>query len=428
MDQINIGDNHIVPNLSIRLINSAFMIYPDGSQYPLQVGYLSLGSPNINQTFTVSDGEPSINASLLTGYLYSHNVIKSSSYGLHIGSAALGPALSLWLGGYDASRIVGPVSTQTVEGVQGSTGFAIDLLDIGIGVDHGASPFSFASKDGILADGNSSIRNSIPVCMDPQAPYLALPNSTCAAIAKHLPVTYQTKYGLYFWNVHDPQFKRIVSSPSYLRFMFRAAGLSTDSFEIKVPFQLLNLSLEAPLIDEATAYFPCQPPQDSAANTLGRAFLQAAFLGVDWTDSAGKWYLAQAPGPNTAKNPFQTNFESGCISPSPSASWNKSWEGFWNPLPDNKSTPNNLLANITKNSTDASSNKLADSGFSSEAKTGIGVGCAAIVAAALLMVILYRRRSSRLPPTISSSTLSVHRCHPGSSQPEMIYEIADADP
>ena len=31
--------------------------------------------------------------------------------------------------------------------------------------------------------------------------------------------------------------------------------------------------------------------------TLGRAFLQAAFVGVNWEPDVGLWFLAQAPGP-----------------------------------------------------------------------------------------------------------------------------------
>ena len=62
-----------------------------------------------------------------------------------------GIPLSLWLGGYDQSRVIGPVSSQSYQG----GGFAIDLLDVGIGVDNGASPFNFSAKQGILAQGNS---------------------------------------------------------------------------------------------------------------------------------------------------------------------------------------------------------------------------------------------------------------------------------
>jgi hypothetical protein len=81
----------------------------------------------------------------------------------------------------------------------------LDLLDIGIGVAEGGSPFPYTSKSGLLAQGSSSINGFIPVEADPKEPYLYLPVSTCQAIAQELPVTFQPKYGLYLWNITDPR-------------------------------------------------------------------------------------------------------------------------------------------------------------------------------------------------------------------------------
>lgn len=341
MDQLSISANEeefIIKNLSIILVSNVSMTYPDESKYPIQLGSLSLGGSYPNQTFTDMYGKVVVNASLLPGSLLDQHVIPSSSFGMHLGSATLGPPLSVWLGGYDGSRIVGPVSTQVLNNVYPS----IDLLDIGIGVDHGASPFPFLSRAGILAEGNSSISGSIPLLMNPNAPYLAVPSSTCAAIATSLPVTYNPKYGLYFWNVYDPRYNRIVRSPSYLSFTFRAQGLDTANITIKVPFRLLNLTLDAPLVTTPIQYFPCQPPQDSAQWSLGRAFLQAAYFGINWSDEWGKWYLAQAPGPNTASNPHQSPLlsNSTIVTSSASISWSDSWSGFWFPLADDSSQLN----------------------------------------------------------------------------------------
>lgn len=346
MDQLRISAGGVnVQNLSIMLVSNAAMIYPDGSNYPVQLGTLALGGLATNQTFSYDSGNKApVNASLLPGYLWEHHLIPSASFGMHLGSATFGLPLSLWVGGYDGSRIVGPVSVQVLKGGDPY----IDLLDIGIGVDHGASPFSFVSRAGFLAEGNSSIGRSIPLLLNPSAPYLAVPNSTCAAIAQYLPVTYSPKYGLYFWNMNDPLYKRIVTSPSYLSFTFRAAGLDTPNITIKVPFQLLNLTLDAPLVTTPTQYFPCQPPQDTHTWSLGRAFLQAAFFGVDWGDGPGKWYLAQAPGPNTASSPNQSPFSSSTpVTPSPGISWNGTWEGSWSPLPDDLSQPNHTTSTNT---------------------------------------------------------------------------------
>lgn len=424
MDQLA-GDQDLgwtVQSLSISLASDISMIYPDGSKYPLQVGGLALGSPDINQTFTT--GGPSINASLLTGSLKAQDKIPRSSYGLHVGSASLGPKLSLWIGGYDASRIIGPVSIQSMDGWSP----VVDLLYIGIGVDHGASPFSFTSRNDILTNENSSVPSWVPVAMNPAAPYLALPNSTCAAIAKYLPVTYQKKYGLYFWNVDDVQYQRIVTSPSYLSFTFRASGPSITRLLIKVPFSLLNLTLEAPLIDTPTFYFPCQPPQDSSTYSLGRTFLQAAFIGVDWDEEPPTWYFAQAPGPNTASTPSPADF-GGNVSASSIVSWNDTWEGYWIPLADDHST-SNQTSNRTSGTDSPSPNSVSspNRGLTTGAKAGIAIGCAAMVIAVLLGILFCRRysRKSLEPIASSSSSPPAQLQHPLFRAPntEGLVEIA----
>lgn len=210
------------------------------------------------------------------------------------------------------------------------------------------------------------------------APYLALPNSTCDAIAKELPVTYNPKYGLYFWNVEDPQYTRIVTSPTYLGFTF------DNNFTIKVPFKLLNLTLEAPLISTPTQYFPCQPPQDPTQTiySLGKAFLQAAFIGVNWA-SNGQWFLAQALGPGVGTVPQQIPITSSSIAATPN-DWALSWKSAWTPLP------------VTESSPEGSKGK-APSGhhLSGGASAGIAIGAvAAVLIGIAIGFFLFRRRKS----------------------------------
>jgi hypothetical protein len=113
---------------------------------------------------------------------------------------------------------------------------------------------------------------------NPGVPYMYLPENTCSAIASLPLVTFDQKMGYYIWNTTDPAFKAIMSSPSALKFSF-----STDSGieDISVPFALLNLTLDYPLVSTPTQYFPCIPytPSDDSLYHLGRAFLQAVFLG-----------------------------------------------------------------------------------------------------------------------------------------------------
>ena len=390
-------DGATVSNLSIGLYSSLYMTYPDGSHYPPQLGFLSLG-PKANQIFVP------VVANLIPGAVMQQGRINSNSYGMHVGSATLKLPLSLWLGGYDALRLSGPVSTQRVNE---QDAMEIDLYDIGIGVESGGSPFPYASRQEILSDGNASITGMIPVLMDPASPYLSLPNSTCASITRDLPVTYQAGYGLYFWNTTDPRYARITKSPSYLSFTFRltSSTASTDgNVTIKVPFQLLDLTLDRPLISTPTSYFPCQPLLSGQQYSLGRAFLQAAFIGVNWGNQLnGEWYLAQAPGPNIPTIPSGVPFGSTVSSPS-SNDWADSWKGYWTPLPTSSASRSVSSSTSTIIPSPSPGSSSGRGGLSDGAKAGIGVGVAVVALIAVgATIFLIRKRQTNPVQSAASS-------------------------
>ena len=374
-------DTFTVPDFDIRIYENITMVYPDGN-YPLQVGKLSLG-PLINHSHALVDiSKPLINSSLIPGELAAQNIIPSNSFGLHIGigTEALRLKLSLWLGGYDASRIVGTVSNQSTV----NSTFAIDLLDIGIKVDNGGSPFTYSAQPGLLRNGNSSVSSAgISVVMNPNAPYLYLPNSTCAAIAKNLPVKYNSGKALYIWDISDPQYVKIVTSPTYLSFVFRG---SSGNLTINVPFQLLNLTLQAPLMSISTPYFPCQPPQGQEDSySLRRAFLQAAFIGVNWNSSGeSQWFLAQAPGPNTDTNP-QSRSSTDSVPVGIGKEWADTWNGFWTALPASETS-----ANPAPNQSTPPEHSSAS--LSGGAIAGIAIGGASAAIVVGIAILLFRRR------------------------------------
>ena len=371
-----------IPNISMQVILDGYYTLPNGTNYPLEIGTLALGAEGINQTYPQVGTVSNFNASLLSGYLYEAGQLPSNSYGLHIGSAALSIPGSALVGGYDQSRVLGQVTAQSYA----LYSLPIDLLDIGIGVAEGGSPFKYQSMSGILAQGNSSIGISLPVLIEATIPYLYLPRSTCDAIAVQLPVTFQPDYGLYFWNTADPQYQRIVTSPAYLSFTFRLNQSNSQNLTINVPFKLLNLTLEAPLASTPTQYFPCRPLTGGGSYTLGRAFLQAAFVGVNWqTDLNGVWFSAQAPGPNTPSTAVVTSigFSDTNITPSPNQ-WIDSWRGSWTVL--DESPGSNTMSN------NGGSAALVSS-FAPGKIAGIVVACAIFVAGlGLLSILAIRRR------------------------------------
>ncbi|KAF9886587.1 hypothetical protein FE257_011359 [Aspergillus nanangensis] len=385
-DTITLPGGPDVRNVSITAMQQAYQTYPDGENYPVSVGTLSLGAPATH----FRQGRYAMN--YITRAMYTSSSIPgenipSYSYGMHIGSPALDIPGSLLLGGYDRNRVLGDVTSQAfVPDAGGRNGGAlsIKLKDVSIGVDEGGSPFNFNSttKPGLLAQGNSSMPSSGPeIEVNPLRPYIYLPQSSCDAITAELPVTYEDRLGLYLWNTSDERYARIVSSPSYLAFTFEKNTNNQQTLDIKVPFALLNLTLEDPLVDTPTPYFPLFPRDNTPL--LGKAFLQAAFVGVNWGQGSGSgsWFLAQAPGPGLTSTPAMTSIDPAAGSIDGSASsWQHSWDGYLTPLP---------------NGTDSA----ADGGdLSTGAKAGIGVGAGvggiAILAALGWVFFLRRRRAA----------------------------------
>ena len=136
------------------------------------------------------------------------------------------------------------------------------MLDIGIGVEIRWTPFSNVTIpysgpssetnvtyiSGIL-QRNRSFVNGQPTIINPIVPYLFMSPQTCANIARNLPVTFQPGVRLYTWDTNGStaaEYQRVVRSPADLAFVFKSPGVG--NITIKVPFALLNLTLEALIV------------------------------------------------------------------------------------------------------------------------------------------------------------------------------------
>ncbi|KAI9036772.1 Peptidase aspartic [Aspergillus affinis] len=291
--------------------------------YPLQVGVLSLGCPEFNQTFTRGDGV-SINATFINSQIFTADMASSYSFGL-------------------------------------------------------------------LENGNSSLHQGTTVEASPGDPYIYLPKSSCDAITSELPTTYDSDLVLYLWNTFDPRYAQIISSPSYLSFEFNKDSLNSANITIKVPFALLNLTLEAPLVKSPKLYFPCMGTDSTPA--LGRTFLQAAFMAANWSwgGRIGNWILAQAPGPNYLTTNKLTNImEKDMTIPGTTNSWEETWANYWTPIPITSSSATPIPTPSVES--DASN----DNGTSTGAVVGIAVGCAAVgVFLGVLAWLFITRRQRR---------------------------------
>ncbi|KAE8364932.1 aspartic peptidase domain-containing protein [Aspergillus caelatus] len=387
-DQVDVGA--VVPNVSLTAVYQTYQTYPNGKDYPVPVGNLAIGGPRLK------DMASGLSLNMIAAGLYTSegdNRIPSYSYGLHIGSVEPAIPGSLVLGGYDKSRVLTGVSSQSVSLSSYSSGlWQIVLKDIGVGVATGDSPFDFTSKTGLFMQGNGAVLAK-PVTIDPTKPYMYLPEATCDAITSPFPVSFDNGLGLYIWDTTHSNYANITSSATYISFIFRKDGLNDQTITVKVPLRLLTLTLQDPLVDRNATYFPCFHSTDTPV--LGRPFLQAAFVGVNWFqgNNTGTWFLGQAPGPGLPEADITTiNIDDTTLAASDN-SWEESWAKHWSPLPESGS-----------NSSNSSNSSISSTGgLSTGTKAGIGVGVG--VAGVLLIaggvwVAMIRRRRDRKPVAV----------------------------
>ena len=122
------------------------------------------------------------------------------------------------------------------------------LVDIITATETGDSPFPFENQAGLLSTGGETVNKDSVVgssaSFDPTTPYIILPRPSVEAIASKLPVVYDNDTHFYLWDTRDPQFERIVTPPVYVGFIFNSIFGLSNSVTIKVPFALLNLTLQ----------------------------------------------------------------------------------------------------------------------------------------------------------------------------------------
>ncbi|KAK4038064.1 aspartic peptidase domain-containing protein [Parachaetomium inaequale] len=395
------GEPDFRTNATLLAVDNWMYWLPDGSNYSASVGILALGLPT-----AISPSVGQLSRGILQE-LKSQGGIASTSHGLHMGSVALEQPGSLVLGGYERNRALGSVGIFNFDPLSLPTFF---LLDVFLGIQVGASPFTKPEDVGSLWQGigddeaaenlNKEIgfkAGTAIVIPNPEAPYIYLPSGNCEAAASRLPVTWNARLGLYLWNTDDPVYQRIVRSPAYLGFVF--ADRTATNITIKVPFHLLNLTPEPPLMPRPTPYFPCKARKSSSGYwMLGRAFLQAAFFGVNLERNVT--YLAQAPGPAMEQSVVQTlRSDDETPQTNPIEDFERSWLPSWTVLqeadaPSSSETPSS--------SPSAEPSSGGNGALSMGSIVGIVVGVVAALAAAAVAAWIFWRRKAKAKATESA--------------------------
>lgn len=122
---------------------------------------------------------------------------------------------------------------------------------------------------------------SLPMALDSTVSQLWLPEVVCDELETSLGLMFDPSTELYVLN-NTAHAKLIELAPTFA-FTLAADSTSNDTTTVVLPYAALDLQAGPPIYNASTYYFPIR--RASKRSVLGRAFLQEAYLVVDWERS-----------------------------------------------------------------------------------------------------------------------------------------------
>jgi hypothetical protein len=119
----------------------------------------------------------------------------------------------------------------------------------------------------ITGSNTSILSTSIPVYIDSTIPYLYLPLDVCNSFEEAFDLVWNSTDELYFFN--NP-------SSAGTNLTFTLSANAGDTVNIYLPFDALNLTASAPLLDSSRHYLPLKRAANDTQYASGRTFLQEA--------------------------------------------------------------------------------------------------------------------------------------------------------
>ena len=231
-------------------------------------------SPHAVNTSTLDSPQPSF-----LGALVQQNKTPSTSWAYTAGAYyRQAPAFgSLTLGGYDTTRFI-----------QNNVTFAF-------GPDSNRD--LVVAIQSITSDAATSplLSNVIYAYIDSLVPQIWLPLDACRAFEQAFGLTYNETAELYF--VNDTLHDRLWSQNPNVTFKLgSSSSTGENTVDIVMHYGSFDLTAGYPIVDNPTRYFPLKQAQNHSQYTLGRAFLQDAYVIADYDRS--NFSVSQVVFPN----------------------------------------------------------------------------------------------------------------------------------
>ena len=211
--------------------------------------------------------------------LYNRKIIPSLTYGYTAGNGYRFSKVfgSLTLGGYDANRF-------EPNGI--SFDFYPDISrDLSVNL-HAITTDSTTPSDLLPA-------KSISIFIDSTVPEIWLPRSACTAFERAFGIEYDETSKRYL--ISPEQRAHLLGQDASVTFTIGPNAKSgSETINITLPYKAFDLEVSFPIVANTSHYFPLQRAANDTQYTLGRTFLQEAYLFANYENqnfsvSACKW-------------------------------------------------------------------------------------------------------------------------------------------
>ncbi|KAM3073700.1 hypothetical protein ACMFMG_004417 [Clarireedia jacksonii] len=228
---------------------------------PFYMGIFGLGTQPLNFSTIGNFSSPSYFTSL-----WSEKLIPSLSWSYTAGASyrlKAGQYAQLIFGGYDSSRF-------TPNGASFTLSEDIDR-DIVVAIQ--SITYSGTTQADLLPSPTYAFIQSTD-------PNFWLPEAACEAFEKAFGLSLDEETGLYLLN--STQRSLLKATNPQVTFSLSNALNGGESATIVLPFSAFSIPASYPFVPNDTYYFPLRKSSNDSQNTLGRAFLQEAYLTVDY--------------------------------------------------------------------------------------------------------------------------------------------------
>jgi len=196
--------------------------------------------------------------------------IPSLSFAYTAGAAYKMPQLpgSLTLGGYDASRFTPNDQTFSFS--------ADDSRVLSVGLQH-------ITAINTLLGSRSLLTSPTLTLIDSTVPHIWLPKESCDQFAEAFGLTYDSNTDLYL--VNDTYHEKLRALQPTITFILGNDNNVAKAVAIQMPYGAFDLQASHPYYPNATNYFPIRRAVNDTQYTLGRTFLQEAYVIADYERS-----------------------------------------------------------------------------------------------------------------------------------------------